>query len=168
MSLAQLLLPELEIEMAGTRKVLERLPEDKLDWKAHSKSNTIGWVANHLAEIPGWVAGTVEMDNWDISPPGGEPYQSPNLTKPTEILALFDKNVAEGMASLAKASDETLGKTWSLLAGGQPLFTLPKLGVIRTFVINHMIHHRAIMTVYMRLNEIPVPALYGPSGDEQG
>lgn len=167
MSLAELLLPEFEQEMAGTRKVLERIPEDKLELKAHPKSASIGWVANHLAEIPGWVAGTVTSESWDINPPGGEPYQSPTLTSRAEILKLFDQNVAEAKEGLKTVSDEELSKSWSLLAGGQPLFTLPKYGVIRSFVLNHTIHHRGHLCVYLRLNELPVPGLYGPSADEQ-
>ena len=168
MTIAESILPELEIEMAGTRKVLERVPDDKLDWKAHEKSNTIGWVACHLAEIPGWVEGTLTADTWDINPEGGEPYQSPQLNSRQEILDLFDANVAAAKARLQATPDAEFAKSWSLLSGGETLFTIPKLGVIRTWVLNHTIHHRAHLCVYLRLNDIPVPALYGPSADEQG
>ena len=168
MSIAESILPELEMEMAGTRKVLERIPDDKLDWKAHPKSNTIGWVACHLAEIAGWVEGTLTQDAWDINPEGGEPYQSPKLDNSQEILDLFDANVAAARKQIAVTSDEEFAKSWSLLSGGQALITMPKLGAIRTWVMNHTIHHRAHLCVYLRLNEIPVPALYGPSGDEEG
>ena len=168
MSIAESILPEFEMEMAGTRKTLERIPEDKLDWKAHPKSNTIGWVACHLAEIPGWVEGTLTQDAWDIKPEGGEPYQSPKLDSVKEILDLFDANVATAKARLAATPDEEFAKSWSLLSGGETLITTPKLGVMRTWVLNHAIHHRAHLCVYLRLNDIPVPALYGPSGDEQG
>ncbi|MCA9013829.1 MAG: DinB family protein [Planctomycetaceae bacterium] len=167
MTIAESLLPEFEIEMAGTRKVLDRIPDDKLDWKAHPKSNTIGWVAAHLAEIPGWVAGTLTQDTWDINPVGGEPYQSPKLNSKQEILDLFDKNVTAAREQLKKTPDEEFGKSWSLLSAGQPIITMPKLGVIRTWVLNHTIHHRAHLCVYLRLNDIPVPGLYGPSADEQ-
>ena len=165
MTYAEMILPEFEQEMASTRKVLERVPDDKLDWRPHPKSNTIGWNANHLAEIPGWVEGTLAQLSWDIAPPGGEPYQSPKLTSHSEILALFDANVAAAKAALAPASDQQLDQIWSLLNGGQPFFTLPRKTVIRSFVLNHAIHHRAILCVYLRLNDIPVPGLYGPSGD---
>ena len=168
MTIAQTFLPEFEREMASTRKVLERVPDDKLDWKAHPKSNTIGWNANHLAEIPGWVAGTLQQDSWDLDPVDGERYQSPEFTSRQEILDLFDKNVAAAREALAATPDDAFGQEWSLKAQGKALFTMPRYDVIRSFVINHIVHHRAILTVYYRLNDIPVPALYGPSGDEEG
>ncbi|WP_339727334.1 DinB family protein [uncultured Gimesia sp.] len=167
MTIAESIIPEFEIEMAGTRKVLERIPDDKLNWKAHPKSNTIGWVGAHLAEIPGWVEGTLTQDVWDINPVGGEPYQTPQLNTKQEIVDLFDKHVAAAKQILQQTPDEEFGKSWSLLSAGNPIITMPKLGVIRTWVLNHTIHHRAHLCVYLRLNDIPVPGLYGPSGDEQ-
>ena len=167
MTIAESILPEFDQEMAGTRKVLDRVPDDKFDWKAHSKSNSIGWVASHLAEIVGWVEGTLTQDSWDISPEDGEPYRSPMLSNRQQILDLFDANVAQARERIAATTDEEFGRSWSLLSGGQTLITMPKLGVIRTWVLNHTIHHRAHLCVYLRLNDIAVPALYGPSGDEQ-
>ncbi len=167
MTIAESILPEFEMEMAGTRKVLERVPNDKLDWKAHPKSSTIGWVASHLVEIAHWVEGTLTQDTWDINPAGGEPYQSPKFSSREEMLERFDACVADGKKRIAATSDEEFAKSWSLLSGGQALITMPKLGVIRTWVLNHSIHHRAHLCVYLRLNDIPVPALYGPSADEQ-
>ena len=161
------LLPEFDHEMAGTRKTLERVPEDKLEWKAHPKSNTIGWVASHLVEIPGWVEGTLAQDTWDINPVGGQPYRTAILTSRKQMLEAFDKNVADARRAISATSDDAFHKQWSLLSGGQAILTMPRLTVIRSFVLNHAIHHRAILTVYYRLNDIPVPALYGPSGDEQ-
>lgn len=166
MSYADSILPEFEQEMASTRKVLERVPEDKLDWRAHPKSNTIGWNANHLAEIPGWVEGTLTQLNWDIAPVDGEPYQTPKLSTRREILDLFDANVAAACQAIKAAKDEDLGQMWSLLKGGTPLMTMPRSVVVRSFVINHTIHHRAHLCVYLRLNDISVPGMYGPSGDE--
>ncbi len=168
MSIGQSLLPEFDQEMATTRRVLERVPEDKLNWKAHPKSNTIGWVCNHLSEIPGWVSGTLAADVWDLAPVDGPKYESPQATKKADILAAFDKQVAEARASLAAAKDEEFHKPWSLAQGGQTLFTMPKLAVMRTWVLNHTIHHRAALCVYLRLNDVPVPSVYGPSGDETG
>jgi uncharacterized damage-inducible protein DinB len=168
MSYAEMTLPEFDQETANTRKVLERVPEDKLDWKAHPKSNTIGWNANHLAEIPGWVEGTLTQPSWDIAPAGGPPYQSPKLKSRKEILDVFDKNVAAARKAIAAVKDADMGKQWSLLQAGKPMFTMPRAAVIRTFVLNHLIHHRAILCVYLRLNNIPVPGMYGPSGDEGG
>lgn len=167
MSIAQSILPEFDHEMAGTRRTLERVPEGKFDWKAHPKSNTIGWVSAHLAEIPGWVVGTLQQDSWDIHPVGGEPYQSPKAVSRKQLLEIFDKNVAAGRKAIAETTDEAFMKPWSLLSGGKALMTMPRIAVIRGFVLNHSIHHRACLCVYLRLNDVPVPALYGPSGDEQ-
>ncbi len=168
MSIAEAILPEFEQEMAGTRKTLERIPDNKLDWKAHPKSNTIGWVGAHLVEIPGWVEGTLTQDSWDINPVGGEPYQSPKLTSRQQMLDMFDENVAAARKAIAATQDGAFMKQWSLLSGGKPIITMPRIGVIRAFVINHTIHHRAHLCVYLRLNDISVPGLYGPSADEEG
>jgi len=168
MSLSQSILPEFDREMGGTRKVLERIPEDKLDWKVHPKSNTMGWVAMHLAELPGWATLALNGNSFDIEPPGGEPYRTPAATSREDILNRFDKNVAAARAAIASISDEKLMKPWSLLKAGQTIFTMPRLAMLRGFVLNHSIHHRAHLCVYLRLNEVPVPALYGPSADEKG
>jgi uncharacterized damage-inducible protein DinB len=124
-------------------------------------------VASHLAEIPGWIPLTLQQDQWDIHPAGGEPYRTPQLTSRQQILESFDKNVAAAREALASVSDEALAQNWSLLAGGQPLLTMPRVAVVRTFVLNHSIHHRAYLCSYLRLNDIPVPGLYGPSGDDE-
>jgi uncharacterized damage-inducible protein DinB len=166
MNYAETILPEFDHEMANTRKVLERVPEDKLDWQPHSKSHTIGWNANHLAEIPGWVEMTLTTSELDIAPKGAPPYQSPKRTTRKEILDVFDGNVAAARKAIAAVKVDQLMQPWSLLQTGTPIFTMPRVAVIRGFVLNHMIHHRAILCVYLRLNDIPVPGMYGPSGDE--
>jgi uncharacterized damage-inducible protein DinB len=166
MSYSEMILPEFDQEMAKTRKVLERVPEDKLSWRAHPKSNTISWNANHLAEIPGWVEGMLTKPSWDIAPTGGQSYQSPKLATRQEILNLFDRNVAAARKAIAAVKDEEMTKQWSLLQAGKPIFTMPRAVVIRNFVLSHLIHHRAILCVYLRLNDVPVPGMYGPSGDE--
>ena len=166
MNYAEMILPEFDREMANTRKVLERVPEDRLDWQAHAKSHTIGWNANHLAEILGWVEGILTAPSWDIAPIGGELYQSPKLTSRQEILDLFDRNVAVARKAIAGVKDDQLTQPWSLLKTGTPLLTMPREMMIRRFVLNHLIHHRAILCVYLRLNDIPVPGMYDPSGDE--
>jgi len=114
------------------------------------------------------VAGTFSSDVWDLNPAGGEPYKSPKLGSTQEILDLFDANVADAKQALAAAADEEFSKMWSLESDGQSLMKMPKLGVMRMWVINHTIHHRGHLCVYLRLNDIPVPPLYGPSGDEEG
>jgi uncharacterized damage-inducible protein DinB len=166
MTYAETILPEFNQEMASTRKVLERVPEDKLDWRPHPKSNTIGWNANHLADMPGWVVNTLSATSLDIAPVGVPGYQMPKITSRKEILAKFDKNVAEARLAIAAAKDDAVDVGWSLLKGGQTLFTMPRRAVIRSFVINHIIHHRAVLCVYLRLNDVAVPGMYGPSGDE--
>ncbi len=166
MSYAAQILPEFDQEMANTRKVLERVPDDKLDWRPHPKLNTIGWNANHLAEIPGWVEGTLTKSAWDIAPVGGTAYESPSFTNRHQIIELFDRNVAAAQHAIAEAEDGQMEEFWSLLQAGQPLFTMPRTDVVRSFVLNHLIHHRAILCVYLRLNDIAVPGMYGPSGDE--
>ncbi len=166
MSYAEIVLPEFDQEMANTRKVLERIPEDKLDWQPHPKSHTIGWNANHLASLPDWLVNTLEKSSLDIAPVGGPRFQLPSFGTRKEILELFDRSVAAARKALVAAKDEDMAGMWTLLQGGNPIFSMPRSAVVRSFVLNHMVHHRAILCVYLRLNDIPVPGMYGPSGDE--
>jgi uncharacterized damage-inducible protein DinB len=167
MSIAESILPEFDQEMAGTRKALDRIPDDKLEWKAHPKSNTIGWVGSHLADIPAWTKFTLTQDGLDIAPKDGEPYRTPKLESHKAMVEAFDRNVADARKAIEGTTDEAFMKPWSLLSGGETILTMPRIAVIRSFVLNHSIHHRAFLCSYLRLNGIPVPALYGPSGDEQ-
>jgi uncharacterized damage-inducible protein DinB len=164
--LSAALLPEFDQEMANTRKTLERVPEDKFSWKPHEKSGTMGWLAAHLAHLPSWPVMTIQQDSLDISPQGAAPQPPPPPKSRQELLATFDKSVAEGRKAIASASDADLMKPWSLLHQGKTVFTMPRVAVLRAFVMNHLIHHRAQLGVYLRLNNIPVPAIYGPSADE--
>lgn len=166
MSIAESILPEFDQEMTSTRKVLERIPDDKLEWKAHPKSNSIGWNAAHLADIPGWVELALKANSFDVNPPGGEPYRTPPAESRQNVLATFDRNVAAARNAIQATADTDFMQPWSLLSGGQVFFTMPRIAVLRTFVLNHSIHHRAYLCSYLRLNDIPVPGLYGPSGDE--
>ncbi len=168
MALRDALLPEFDREMAGTRKVLERVPEDKLGWKPSEKSGTMAWLAGHVARLPQWASMTLSMDELDISPPGAEQPRPVLPATRQELLDWFDKYREEGRQALASASDETLLKPWSLLKSGERIFTMPRIAVLRSFVMNHLIHHRGQLTVYLRLNGAPLPALYGPSADETG
>jgi len=168
MALSDSLLPEFDHEMANTRKTLERVPEEKFAWKPHEKSTALGRLASHLAEIPGWVPHTLEQDSFDVSPPGGTAHQSLQAQTRAELLQMFDKNVAAARALISSTSDERLRKPWTLLSGGKTVFSLPRIAVLRGFVMNHSIHHRAQLGVYLRLNGVPVPAIYGPSADESG
>jgi uncharacterized damage-inducible protein DinB len=166
MSYAEETLVEFDQEMASTRKVLERIPDDKLEWRCHPKSNTLGWNANHLAENPGWVPGILLQPHLDCAPVGGEPYKSPDLKSMKEILAMFDKGVADARKAIEQVKDKDMDANWSLLQAGTPIITMSRRATMRNFVLNHVVHHRAIVCVYLRLNNIPVPGMYGPSGDE--
>jgi uncharacterized damage-inducible protein DinB len=163
MSIAQALLPEFDHEMANTRKTLERIPENKLDFKPDPKSMTLGRLAGHIAEMPGWGGMTLSTDSLDIDPAN---FAGLIATSRAQVLAAFDKNIADTRAALAGASDADLMKPWTLSIKGNTLFSMPKIGVIRTMVMSHVIHHRAQFTVYFRMTGVPVPALYGPSADE--
>jgi uncharacterized damage-inducible protein DinB len=126
----------------------------------------VGRLAGHLAELPSWAVNTIARDTLDIAPVDGPTFKAVTATSRQEALDLFDKHVGEARAAIADASDEQLMMPWSLLKGGETLMTMPKIAVLRGFVMNHTIHHRAQLGVYLRLNEIPVPAVYGPSADE--
>ncbi|HEY3037990.1 MAG TPA: DinB family protein [Pyrinomonadaceae bacterium] len=166
MGLSESLLPEFDHEMGNTRKTLERVPDDKSDWKPHQKSMAMGGLATHLSNIPTWAVYTIDEDSLDLAPEG-KPLPPAELAKSqTELLANFDTNAAKARAAIAGASDEELFKPWSLLSNGNKILTMPKIAVLRSFVMNHMIHHRAQLGVYLRLNDIPVPSIYGPSADE--
>jgi uncharacterized damage-inducible protein DinB len=164
MSYAESILPEFDREMANTRKVLERIPDDRLDWQPHPKSHTIGWNANHVADILNWAVTVLSTPSLDIAPVGGEAYSRQNLTSRQEILDLFDRNVAAARQAITEAKDVT--SPWTLLQAGNPIFTMPRSAVIRSMVLNHLIHHRAHLLVYLRMNDVAVPGMYGPSGDE--
>jgi uncharacterized damage-inducible protein DinB len=166
MPIAQALLPEFDYEMAGVRRVIERVSEEKFDWRPHSKSGTMGWLVSHLATLPSLAVRTIETDSYDIAPGGQPPSGPPKLKTRKEALELFDKNRDAARAAIASASDEHLMKTWTLLFNGMTIFALPRAAVLRGPFLNHTIHHRGQLTVYMRLNDIPVPGLYGPSADE--
>lgn len=166
MLIREILLPEFDQEMAGARKSLERVPEDKFGWKPHEKSGALGWLADHIAEIPGWLPEVLGKDSLDIAP-GAQPTQpSPLPHSRAEILEKFDRGVAAARTALEAAGEEVWSQNWTLLANAQPVFTMSRLAVYRSFVLNHLVHHRAQLGVYLRLNDVPVPALYGPSADE--
>ncbi len=166
MTIKDALLPEFDQEMANTRKTLERVPEDKFAWKPHPKSFSMIALATHIATMTGWTVDTMTKESFDISPPGAPPYKEELATSRAQLLEKFDKSVTGARAALAGASDADFFKNWSLMAGGHTLFTMPRIACIRTFVMNHVIHHRAQLGVYLRLNDIPVPSIYGPSADE--
>ena len=166
MAIRDMILPEFDHEMAVTRKTLERIPEGKSDWTPHEKSMKMGRLAGHIAELPGLGTATLDLDSFDLAPEGAPPRQPNVMTSRQQVLELFDKNVAAARASLAKVTDDQLMRQWSFLRGGKSLMTLPKIAAFRGLVINHVIHHRGQLSVYLRLNNAPVPSIYGPSADE--
>ena len=153
--------------MANTRKTIERVPEDKYAWKPHEKSMTMGRLATHLAELLGLVPTALETESFDFSPPGAPPRQPKTAASRAELLEMFDKNVAAARAAIGAAGDAQLMVKWTLLNGGRTMFSLPRIAVLRGMAMNHIIHHRGQLAVYLRLNDVPEPALYGPSADEQ-
>lgn len=162
MALKDALLPEFDQEMTATRRAIERLKEDKYDWAPHEKSMKAGRLASHIAEMTVWGTISITRDSLDLA--GG--HQPFNAASRGELLAAFDKNAADCRKAIEGASDETLMKPWSLMNGENTIMTLPKITVIRSFVLNHIIHHRGQLSVYLRLTDTPVPSIYGPSADE--
>jgi uncharacterized damage-inducible protein DinB len=166
MAIKEMLLPEFDQEMATTRKLLERVPEDKPEWGPHAKSMTLARLAGHVSELPMWATMTLTQDSIDLNPPGGPTFAPAVMTSRQELLKSFDGNVKAAREALAGAQDQDFMKPWSLLSGGKTLFTLPKMAVLRSFVLSHLIHHRAQLGVYLRINDIPLPQSYGPTADE--
>ncbi len=166
MAILESLLPELDHEWTMARTSLERVPGDQLAWKPHDKSPAMGWLAGHIANIPTW--GTIAMTGTELDmEPGGQRIEPPPEPEtPDELLETFDKNLADMRAAVKGAADADFIVEWSLLMNGANVMTMPRIAVIRSFVINHMIHHRAQLGVYLRLNDVPVPSIYGPSADE--
>ncbi len=168
MKISDAILPEFDHEMANTRKTLERVPEDKWTWKPHPKSFSMGDLASHLATIADWTVDIVNKDEFDYAPPGGEPMKFTALKSRQELLDALDKGVAAAREAIAGSDNEHLMKEWRFLGDGQLIFALPRAACIRSFVMNHNVHHRAQLGVYLRMNDVPVPAIYGPSADEAG
>jgi uncharacterized damage-inducible protein DinB len=153
MTIGEMLLPEFDRETASTRKILECVPEDKFAWKPHQKSSTLGRLASHLAAIPGWAAVVVN----------GYGKKSPDASSKAELLEVLDRNIAAGRNALAGASDDYLGQT---IRVGLDL-SKPRAAILRERVMSHMIHHRGQLSVYLRLLDVAVPGMYGPSADEK-
>jgi uncharacterized damage-inducible protein DinB len=163
MTISDALLPEFDHEISTTRKLLERVPEDKWDWTPHEKSMKLGRLACHVAEVTQFATAVAHTDSMDFAKGDYKRIDAPGRK---QLLEAFDKMAAEGRAAIAASKDEEMGKPWSLLFDGKPVMTMPKAGVLRTAMMNHMIHHRGQLSVYLRLTGTPVPSIYGPSADE--
>jgi uncharacterized damage-inducible protein DinB len=163
MSINAALLGELKHEAASTRKMLERVPTDKLDWVPHEKSTKLGKLAKHIADLPSWFERIINADEFDFA------TAKFNLEPPASteaILQIFDEKLAMAINALESASDENLNKSWTFRRGEHVIFAMPKKVALRTMAYNHIYHHRGQLSVYLRLLDIPVPGMYGPSADE--
>ncbi|HEV7331115.1 MAG TPA: DinB family protein [Flavisolibacter sp.] len=161
--LNQALIPEFKYEAVSTRKMLERVPFDKADWKPHQKSFTLARLATHVAEIPHWMTVTLTTEELDFAK--GD-YQRFTPASKDELMMFFEKSYQEALKNLEAASDETLNGNWTLLNGDHVIFTMTRISTLRSFVMNHFIHHRGQLSVYLRLLDVPVPGMYGPSADD--
>ena len=160
MTIADTLLPEFDQEMATTRRLLERVPTDKGTWKPHEKSFSVGHLAQLLSWMPGWITNTLTSDSLDLANGARYSYETTE-----SLLEQFDRNVREARAAISASSDADFSKMWSLKMGDKVFMTLPR-GVVTRQHINHLVHHRGQMSVYLRLLDIPVPSIYGPTADE--
>ena len=160
MLISELMVPELATEMAMTRRVLARIPQDKLSWQPSSELHTIGWNASHLVEIVGWVPGIVALSEFDIAPVDGAAAVTAEATDLPKLLTQFDDNLAQALASLQAVPDAVMAEPWSLKAGGHTIFTMPKGDCLRKWVFSHTAHHRGILSVYLRLAGQQAPSLY--------
>lgn len=166
-NISQSMLPEFDHEIANTRKTLERVPETNPEFRPHEKSMPLANLAGHVSEIPFWAVLTLTQDELDLNPADGPKYTPPVMTSRAELLAAFDAQAKQAREALAATSDEQMMQPWTLKSGGQEFLKMPRVAVMRSFIMNHMIHHRAQLGVYLRMNDVPVPGLYGPSADEQ-
>jgi uncharacterized damage-inducible protein DinB len=156
------LLAEFDHEIGTTRRLIERLPDDKLSWKPHVKSMSLGGLATHLCNLPRWGGSILNDSSFDLA---GAPPNLEEKTSRADILAGLDENAAQTRGWLHK-TDAELMAPWSLTRSGQQMFTMPRVAAFRTFVLYHLVHHRGQLSVYLRLNDVPVPAIYGPTADE--
>jgi len=165
MKLTEQFLSQLEAETARTRKTLERVPEGKDDWKPHDKSMPLGRLAGLVAGMPGWLALIINQDDLDLNPPGGSNYSQKPLRTPAELVQALEEGAEKGRQALESTTEEHLQKPWRILVAGKVVSEQPRHIVIRD-TFGHLAHHRAQLTVYLRLNDVPVPAIYGPSADD--
>jgi uncharacterized damage-inducible protein DinB len=169
MTIAELLLPEFDMEIAITRRVLERVPDDgeKGSWKPHEKSFPLAHLAQLVARLPGWVPMVTDRDELDIAPKDGPKFSGYSIEKTTTLLEEFDRNAIVGREAIARTSDATFGQSWEFKMGGETVFTQGKYLALRTSVLNHLVHHRAQLGVYLRLLDEKVPSMYGPTADDK-
>lgn len=164
-TLTSALAAELKHEAASTRRLLERVPEDRLDWQPHPKSMTLGRLVGHLGELPGWGQSTMEHPEVDLAAIP-ENQRGAVAASVDRLLADFDRGVAGFLAALGNAADEMLFEPWKLRSGDNVILDMPRIAALRGFILSHMIHHRGQLTVYLRLLDVPLSQSYGPTADE--
>lgn len=167
MSIAESILPEFDRETATTRTLLERVPADKAEWKPHVKSMSLGQLAMHIANLPQWASIALERKEFDPNPQGGGRITTPAFESAAHLLELYDANVSAARALLVRATDAEFMVPWTLKSGGKTMFSMPRVAVFRSFVLNHAVHHRGQLSVYLRLLDVPIPNIYGPTADTQ-
>lgn len=165
MSIVQTLLPEFDHEMANTRRLLEVVPAADAAWKPHPKSSSLGDLAAHIATLPRWARLVLEQPELDLGSPANASIAKVPFTTVPELLEQFDRHVREARAALASVTDAAMGVTWTLKNRGTTIFSMPRAAVVRGFILSHMIHHRGQLSVYLRLRDVPLPSLYGPTAD---
>ena len=163
MRMIEPMLMELDHEAKTARRLLERVPAAHLAWAPHPKSMTLGRLAMHIAEIPGWVSAIIQKDEFDVATGDRKPASA---TSVDDLLRMFDENVGKAQKAMQALSDDQLRGSWRLLKGGQVIFAMPRIGVLRAMLLNHFIHHRGQLSVYLRLKDVPLPSIYGPTADE--
>jgi len=165
MAIRDAFIGELKHESSLTRKMLERVPLDKKDWKPHEKSMTLGRLATHVAEIPHWISDIIHVDDYDFMKDFD--FNPVTAGSTEELLKIFQINFDKALADLATLNDDDFSKNWTVRRGAQVMFSTPKKVSLRGFALNHLIHHRGQLSVYLRLLDVPVPGMYGPSADER-
>jgi uncharacterized damage-inducible protein DinB len=167
MKMTEWLSGELEREAASSRRVLERVPEGRNDWKPHEKSMQLGYLAALVATMPAWINFMVKQDSLDLSAPDSASFKPLDWKSRRDLIEKLDKGLAEAKQTLAQTNDDHLLTNWKFMIGGHVASEQPRYIMIQNAVLSHMAHHRGQLTVYLRLNDAPVPAIYGPSADER-
>lgn len=165
MSVKTAFIAELKYESSLTKKMLERVSFDKKDWKPHEKSMTLGRLASHVAQVTNWASTIIHIDDFDFMK--DYDFNPRNAESTSELLEIFQTNLDEAISDLENVNEDDLSKNWTVRRGEQVMFNTPKKVAIRGWALNHMVHHRGQLSVYLRLLNVPVPGMYGPSADER-
>jgi uncharacterized damage-inducible protein DinB len=165
MPIAQSMLGELDHEAATTRSLLALVPEADAEWKPHPKSFSLGQLAAHLVNLLSWARATLEHPDFDLAPRDGPAWTPPGFTTRAKLLQRFDEGLAATRAALAATDDAAMMAEWRLLRGGEVVMAMPRVAVMRSMILNHIVHHRGQLSVYLRMRDVPLPSIYGPTAD---